>query len=478
MKKVFSIVIIVCLFLNVAAYAAWSEPEIVDEDGNVGQWANLALDDDDDPHIAYYSDNESIKYAFWEDDRWVIESNPAWAENPTGNISMDLDQDGLPHMIFRYGDVDDELYYTFRHTAGNWEDPVFISSETDSSSIAVDRDIQAYVAYHHIAQDKGMAYGSSYDPAPWTQEEIEYNLDEWDTGIGPSIVISDNGTLFVSYVEHSNVRCKRKHRDDHGGGVWEDLGGGFPDDSGDDKGNVTDIALSEDDVQPHIVYTNSNSGYVRYAIYNGNSWHSEDVGENGGSEFVSIDVQDLNKPHIAFYDKNERCLKYARKNRNDEWRVETVDEYSGGHTPGKYPSIKLDSKGDPHIAYYDHSMGHLKYTYWEDDDDDDEPVPDLKKDDEVIIGNNKFNPRDGDECRIMYDISHDQEITIKVYNLRGQLVKTIIENEMKDEGAHGEDTWDGLDSRDYDVPSGIYYIVIESNADWKKVKKVAIVKGE
>ncbi len=45
------------------------------------------------------------------------------------------------------------------------------------------------------------------------------------------------------------------------------------------------------------------------------------------------------------------------------WNRETVDDGSG-NVVGLYSSLKMDSSGNPHIAYYDSTNGNLDYAYW------------------------------------------------------------------------------------------------------------------
>src|SRR6185437_4203822 len=55
--------------------------------------------------------------------------------------------------------------------------------------------------------------------------------------------------------------------------------------------------------------------------------------------------------HMAYNDTAENDLKYAVRDVNGNWSIpQTVDAglYAGG-----YPSLAIDSKGNPAIAYFD-----------------------------------------------------------------------------------------------------------------------------
>jgi hypothetical protein len=356
-----------------------------------------------------------------------------------------------------------------KFNGSTWDTPQWIANTTQSNSIAVDDQEKVYVAYHNNQATGGLYYASSYDPVPWTQEDIHPDAASgFDIGKGCSIAI-DGDTLYASYVDKlfNCIRCRYKQRYNHGAGQWVALGGNMPDDSADSKGEITSLAIA--DGKPHIAYTDTTTNYVMYTYFDGGNWvQPENVAPNNNGKYVSIDVRYYNRPHIAFYDQGTTSLRYARKDEYGVWQIEPIEERPG-ETVGEYPSIKLDSKGSPHIAYYDVSQNVLKYACKT-------PLPPLKQDKDVRIGNNVFDPRDPDpdknRCRIMYELSGDQDISINVYDLAGNWIKTIIE-EHKPPGSHGEDEWFGDNDKNSVVTPGIYYIVVEGD-DWKTAGKVAI----
>ena len=64
---------------------------------------------------------------------------------------------------------------------------------------------------------------------------------------------------------------------------------------------------------------------------------------------------------------------------------------------------------------------------------------------------NPFNP----ETTISYSLSEAQKVKIEVYNLRGQLVRTLV-NDNQAAGDH-KVIWAGIDNNNRAVASGIYY---------------------
>ena len=63
---------------------------------------------------------------------------------------------------------------------------------------------------------------------------------------------------------------------------------------------------------------------------------------------------------------------------------------------------------------------------------------------------NPFNPN----TTIWFGIRKNGNVLLQIYNLKGQLVKTLVSNEMK-AGYHFK-TWDGKDENGQSVSSGIY----------------------
>ncbi len=70
----------------------------------------------------------------------------------------------------------------------------------------------------------------------------------------------------------------------------------------------------------------------------------------------------------------------------------------------------------------------------------------------VLIGNypNPFNPT----TTVRFALKEKSDVTIKVYNIKGQLVNTLVNGKME-AGMH-EITWEGTDSRNRSVGSGVY----------------------
>lgn len=82
---------------------------------------------------------------------------------------------------------------------------------------------------------------------------------------------------------------------------------------------------------------------------------------------------------------------------------------------------------------------------------------------------NPFNP----ETNISFELPKDQVITLKIYDIMGNLVTTLTDNKWS-AGSHII-TWNGTNKNHIKVPSGIYIYMLESS-DYKEAKRCLLVK--
>jgi len=82
---------------------------------------------------------------------------------------------------------------------------------------------------------------------------------------------------------------------------------------------------------------------------------------------------------------------------------------------------------------------------------------------------NPFNP----ETVIAYDIRQAGEVTLKVYNVVGQEVRTLVKK-FQSAGSY-KATWDGRDHHGVVAPSGIYFYRLET-ASYVKTRKMSLLR--
>ena len=83
---------------------------------------------------------------------------------------------------------------------------------------------------------------------------------------------------------------------------------------------------------------------------------------------------------------------------------------------------------------------------------------------------NPFNP----ETTIGYELAESADVTLQIYNVVGQVVRTLMASESQSVGRY-QVRWDGIDDRGTPVSSGIYFYQI-SAGKFQDVRKLMLLK--
>ena len=82
---------------------------------------------------------------------------------------------------------------------------------------------------------------------------------------------------------------------------------------------------------------------------------------------------------------------------------------------------------------------------------------------------NPFNP----ETKIRFQLPKDMDTRVGVYNLKGQLVRMLIQATIK--AGYQEIRWDGRDEQGKRVASGVYYYRIQAGPH-DEIRKMVLIK--
>ncbi|MFQ6032380.1 MAG: FlgD immunoglobulin-like domain containing protein, partial [Candidatus Zixiibacteriota bacterium] len=82
---------------------------------------------------------------------------------------------------------------------------------------------------------------------------------------------------------------------------------------------------------------------------------------------------------------------------------------------------------------------------------------------------NPFNP----ETEISYTLPHDSHVKLVIYNVKGQKVKTLVEEYQA--AGHKTVRWDGTDDNGNKLASGIYFYRLQAG-DFVQSKKMVLMK--
>jgi hypothetical protein len=140
-------------------------------------------------------------------------------------------------------------------------------------------------------------------------------------------------------------------------------------DRGHGSGKFNSLAIDSNG-RPQVAYANvtAETQSLRYAIWDGKTWHREIIeGATRAYPVYSVSmVLDKNDvPHIVYSALAERRIKYATR-RNGRWVTEVVDSYVGAAEGQGYwdrDGIVLDAQGNPYISYFDKGLGELKVAH-------------------------------------------------------------------------------------------------------------------
>jgi hypothetical protein len=278
-------------------------------DTQAGQFASLAVDSLDHPHLAYNSRFlTGLHYAFFDGTHWQIQIID---HDRTNHLtSIQLDAKGYPHISYYKEENEDgtnalHLKYAFFDGKTWYVETVsqkFASGKFNS--IALDSSGRPHIAYSfQAAGDLGYAF---WDGSDWV---------------------------------YGTPDTRRTHNDYVGEGNSIAI---------DSKGN------------PHIAYWDLDKRAIKYTQWTGTHWQTEFVdrisGEFGEGDRVSLKLDSHDQPHVAYYDSGIGGLKYAERS-SEGWRTEIVDDQGN---VGEYPSLFLDRQDRPYISYYDWSRGQLR----------------------------------------------------------------------------------------------------------------------
>lgn len=337
--------------------AAW-HLETVDPAAGVGRYASLALDATGGPRISYYDDlNDDLKYAHYDGSTWQIET-----VDESGLVgeytSLALDVEGHPHISYLDRSNDDLKYA--RHDGSAWQIET-VESEGRvgrNTSLILDPAGRPHIIHGSIKENSpgdDLRY-TYYDGSTWQTEIVDHDVF---LSFGyASLVLDEETQPRVAYYDMKAFELRYARYD---GTAWQvevvDNGGEY--------GGDVSMAL-DDSGRPHISYYDQHNDQVKHAHYDGAAWRVDVVesalGHWAGNTSLALDLG--GRPHMSYtnydeYSGNGKALRYAHYD-GSSWQIEIVDK--GGDLGGS-TSLALDSNGHPHVGYVDSLRHELKYAH-------------------------------------------------------------------------------------------------------------------
>lgn len=344
-------------------YYAWFDGadwqhELVDSDYTTGQYAALALDTANNPHIIYLDlAKGNLKYARKSaGSEWYIEVIAGVKKNGSGT-SIVLDDENNPHISYNYYDraiPGGYLIYARRDNEG-WHVET-VSSEWSYgdwyTSIALDGNNNPHIGY---CSDYGDSFKSMLKYATRNESGWHTQIVDFVDGINyeqPSIAVDPTGHPHISYADVSNYDLKFASWN---GAEWQTQ---VLDSTG-NVGMYSSLVFGTNGF-PQISYFDWTNHKVKHLFRDSEIWHMTVIGDaDYYFMFTSIDLDQFDRPHVAYMDDHRETLKHAFWD-GTEWQVSVVAE---AEYIGYNPSLEIDSDGNARISYQNRTTSQIKYAF-------------------------------------------------------------------------------------------------------------------
>lgn len=350
----FTLLLSFCLVFQANAESAWNIQN-VQTVGALGA-SSLALDSNDNPHIAYlryfkndYYNPANLTYASWNGSAWETQTLES-GEFP----SLVLDSFNNPSICYIYSTQRSSYLKCTSWTGSNWNNQTVDLSYVGSfssgiNSLAMDSNNNPHIIYSEQSDLNTTLKYASWTGSNWSIQTIDSESPSSDF-YGASISLDSNNYPHVVYGEGNMIYGTAFNNESNvkyaewNGQSWN-IQTVFLNVSS--FGNVALDSMG----YPHFTYIVGSS--LKYASWDGSTWSTQNVDSNhliSDSSFLALDRQ--NNPHISYYEdpnlgSDSGNLMYAHWI-GSAWNTETVD--NNGTDYGAGP-IALDSSGNPHISY-------------------------------------------------------------------------------------------------------------------------------
>jgi len=344
----------VCIFVCLSFSDSWHITTI-DSASNLSEKTDIAIDNNNQPHIVYDGTHSDLRYAHWNGNKWDFQVFKGEKEYLYCSGSIAIDSNNYPHIT--YSDYYDYSVYYIRWDGNKWIREKVADYDL-YPDIAIDSKGSPHISFNTI-MIRIIIYAYK-DGNEWKYDKV----DNVGSNEYPKIVIDGNDCPQVSYIDDKNMEFQYAIKKVDKGAGWDIQTFDKP------EGAVlfwsdTSIAIDRNNY-PHIAYfyftDHEYKYYLKYARWTGSEWDKQVIesGDFVNRSYLSIALDNNDYPHVAYYDGTNGDLKYASWD-GSKWDFEVVD--SEGDV-GSYCSLALKKDGSPCISYYDATNKDIKYAWY------------------------------------------------------------------------------------------------------------------
>lgn len=243
-----------------------------------------------------------------------------------------------------------------------------------------------------------------------------------------------------------------------------------------------DSLYSNGDEDLYVAKIDANGDWL-WANHAGGNYYDRSYGisiDNNGNSYITgfiYDIADFGNYAVTSNGDTDIFIAKANVDGNWLWAINA----GNGNYDRSY-GIDIDSYGNIlTTGYYRYSATFGSYTLNSCGGDHDIFVAKLGSDtyadyslpsSQTNLSNypNPFNPT----TTIEFSIQNDSNIDITIFNIKGQKIKTLVQNEFT-KGSHSI-IWNGEDNNNNLVSSGIYYYKLIADGKTEAVKKCLLLK--
>jgi hypothetical protein len=351
-KRITFSVLLLLLFASIIYGGVWQREVVDSSANNTGNYCSLALDSNNEPHIAYCDfDNFDLHYAYLENGVWHTEMVDSIGYVGV-HCSLVLDDNDRPHIAYQkgyyiVGVTDVGLKYATLTDTG-WA-RVYVDSTRFGvvelfSSIALRSDGTIGISYIDY-QEKRVKFAYKTGDS-WAIVDV----DAADAGASIGfckLVFKSDGSPVIGYSADS-LRIATLNASDS---TWTTTS--IPNQyfTLPPSSEINMDIDSQDNIHMTYTYITPNFQYAfQHAVYDGQTWQEETVFQSGvGNASLKIDKND--RPNIVIAEND--VILFTKE--NNQWTQSVIDD---DISEKAFSSLQFDSFNYAHVAF----QGKLHYS--------------------------------------------------------------------------------------------------------------------